>query len=603
MRPTALAVVVWLAALASAGAATPTPAPAQAPPAVHSSEPAQNVRDDAEQQARWFYFTLTGEIAARTGHPGQAYVELLRAARDMDSALLFERVIQVSLDAGQPQQALDAVQAWQDSQPDSLPAQAWRVQLLLGLGGHATQAAQATARLLAMTPEPQRPQAILALGGVFEGMRDPLRALALARRSLAPYAGLAQSQVVIGHLQVLAGQVTAGVARSAAALRADPSLRPAAMILLQHYRVDPMRADSLLQGYFTARPDDDSLRMIWIDAATQAQRDSIALQQGQALALRRPDFAQLWLILGSLQQELGQPRQAERDLQRFLRLSLPEGAAPAASAPAPAASAPVSAPPAPQELQQIYVALSSVALQQGQNGRARQWLQRIAPDQRGTVAVALQQARILVAEGRSAAALRLVRQLPQRDAGQRRQRLLALASLLQDMHQPRRAWRTLEAEMPAWGSDPDYAYETAMAADKAGQRARMQQILRGIVQAHPRYQPALNALGYTLAEQGVDLRQARLLVRRALRLTPGNPFVLDSLGWVEFRLGRLPRAQQLLEQAYAGRNDPEIAAHLAEVLWFRGQTTRASALLRGAWRAAPHDRQVLRAMRRLGLKF
>ncbi len=606
MRHVVLAAASLLAALATPGALPPASADVPAASAAAGSAPAQRARDDAEEQARWFYSTLTGEIAARTGHPAQAYAELLRAARDMDSADLFERAIQVALDARQLQLALQAADAWHEMQPASVRAQAWRVQLLLGMGGHDKEAAAATSRLLAMTPQPRRPEAILALGGVFEGMHDPARALALARRSLAPYAALPQTQVVLAHLQVLAGQVDAGVARAARALQADPGLRPAAMMLLQHYTLDPQRADRLLQGYFAARPDDDSLRMIWVDAATQQQRDSIALAQCQVLASHRPDFPQVWLIMGSLHQQLALPLQAQHDFERYLALSLPAGSpqrellrAPAsASAPA----APVQPAPSADDLRSVYLALSAAALHAGDSERAQQWLQAIGAHAEDP-AVVLQQAKVLAAQGRAQQAVQLVQRLPRGDRAQRQRRLLALADLLQAMHQPARALHALESGMAAWGGDAGYAYETAMAAGGAGRTARMEAILRRIVQAHPDYQPALNALGYTLADHGRELPKARQLIVRALRLSPGNPFVLDSLGWADYRLGHLRRAQASLQQAYAARRDPQIAAHLAQVLWRRGHHARALALLRQAWQAAPKDPGVLRAMRRLGAKF
>ncbi|MHB9051425.1 MAG: tetratricopeptide repeat protein, partial [Thiomonas delicata] len=93
------------------------------------------------------------------------------------------------------------------------------------------------------------------------------------------------------------------------------------------------------------------------------------------------------------------------------------------------------------------------------------------------------------------------------------------------------------------------------------------------------------------------------LVTRALALAPGNPFVLDSMGWVQFRLGHLKRALSALEDAYAARQDPEIAAHLAEVLWAQGDRARARKILQEAYERAPHDEGVKAAMHRTGLRF
>ena len=601
MRP-AVSAALSLAALALVCAIRPAAAEAApALPAATHAAPMQRVRDDAEQQARWFYSTLTGEIASRTGHPEVAYAELLRAARDMDSDDLFERAVAVALGAGHPHEALTAVDIWRDMQPRSLRAQAWRVHLLLGLKRD-DDAVAASARLLAMTPQQQREQTVVALGEMLQGMHDPARALVLARRSLAAYPSMPQAQLVIATLQVQAGQVSGGVALAARALQADPSLRQAAALLLQHYTVDPVRADRLLARYFDSNPSDDALRLAWVESAAQQQRDTVALAQCRVLAQRRAGFAQVWLMLGSLQQQLGQAHAAETSLLRVLQLVEPAATAPQAPvAAASAAQEPAQAVPQ-EDLQRVYLALSELALQQGDTAGSARWLQRIAGSG-SDVAVTLQRAKLLAAQGRGRDAVDLVQALPRASATQRRQRLLALSELLQAMRQPARAYAVLESGMRTWGRDADYAYETAMAAQQAGKVSRALALLRGIVRAHPRYQPGLNALGYTLADRGIELQQARTLIERALRLSPGNPFVMDSLGWVEFRLGHLARARTLLEQALQGRDDPGIAAHLAEVEWRRGAPARARTLLRQAWRAAPHDATVQRVMRRLGLKF
>jgi Flp pilus assembly protein TadD len=103
-----------------------------------------------------------------------------------------------------------------------------------------------------------------------------------------------------------------------------------------------------------------------------------------------------------------------------------------------------------------------------------------------------------------------------------------------------------------------------------------------VIELKPDNAHAHNALGYSLADRKLRLPEARELVQRALALSPGDPFITDSLGWIEFRLGNLPEAVRLLRQAYAARPDPEIGAHLGEVLWALGQQDEA----RRVWREA-----------------
>jgi Flp pilus assembly protein TadD len=105
--------------------------------------------------------------------------------------------------------------------------------------------------------------------------------------------------------------------------------------------------------------------------------------------------------------------------------------------------------------------------------------------------------------------------------------------------------------------------------------AEMETLLRRVIALKPDDAHAHNALGYSLADRGQRLPEARQLIERALQLAPGDPFITDSLGWVEFRLGNKDAALRLLRQAYASRPDTEIGAHLGEVLWALGQRDEA----------------------------
>jgi Flp pilus assembly protein TadD len=114
-----------------------------------------------------------------------------------------------------------------------------------------------------------------------------------------------------------------------------------------------------------------------------------------------------------------------------------------------------------------------------------------------------------------------------------------------------------------------------------------------VIELKPDNAHAYNALGYSLAERKLRLPEARQLIQRALELAPGDPFITDSLGWVEFQLGNLPEAARLLRQAYTTRPDTEIAAHLGEVLWALGQRDEARRVLREA-RGRDGSNEVLR---------
>jgi Flp pilus assembly protein TadD len=110
----------------------------------------------------------------------------------------------------------------------------------------------------------------------------------------------------------------------------------------------------------------------------------------------------------------------------------------------------------------------------------------------------------------------------------------------------------------------------------------MERLLRRVIELRPDNAHAHNALGYSLADRGQRLPEARALIERALELAPGDPFITDSLGWVEYRMGNREAALAHLQRAWAARPDTEIGAHLGEVLWALGRRDEARRIWRDA---------------------
>ena len=130
----------------------------------------------------------------------------------------------------------------------------------------------------------------------------------------------------------------------------------------------------------------------------------------------------------------------------------------------------------------------------------------------------------------------------------------------------------------------------------------MEQLLRSIMARHPDYHHAYNALGYSLADRGEQLPEARRLIEKALEYAPNDPFITDSLGWLTYREGNLPEALALLEHAYRLRDDVEIATHLAEVLLVSGNPERARSLWRAALQRDPDNAVLRETLQRLNVQ-
>jgi Flp pilus assembly protein TadD len=141
-----------------------------------------------------------------------------------------------------------------------------------------------------------------------------------------------------------------------------------------------------------------------------------------------------------------------------------------------------------------------------------------------------------------------------------------------------------------------------MVAEKMGRYDDMERLLRELIAKKPDYQHAYNALGYSLAERNVRLPEAKQLIEKALQLSPGDPFISDSLAWVQYRMGDKAAALHILQTAYKDRPDPEIAAHLGEVLWSMGDRDQAQSVWREGLLQSPDNETLQETLKRLKVK-
>ena len=176
-------------------------------------------------------------------------------------------------------------------------------------------------------------------------------------------------------------------------------------------------------------------------------------------------------------------------------------------------------------------------------------------------------------------------------------------SLLRELKQYQAASDLLTTALAKMPDDTDLLYEQAMVLEKLGKFAEMERLIRRIMTLKPDYQHAYNALGYSLAERNVRLPEARELIKKALEFAPSDPFIQDSLGWVEFRMGNKTEALRILEAAYKQRPDSEIGAHLGEVLWSLGQRERAVVIWKESRLLNADNATLLETVKRLGVKL
>ena len=595
-RPALIGAVALAAAILSSAAAAQPAAPLEPTSPISPTSPAAPIANST-LDALLFYQLLIGELELSEGRAGNGFGVLLDAARRSGDESLYQRAVEVALQARAGDQSLEATRAWRSAKPESLAARRYQAQILLALN-RPDEATEPLAAWLAAVPVIERPGLLASLPRLLQGLADKQRALALTEKLVLPYLdqpGVAvASRVALGRANLAAGtlQQALGLARAAQAAEAGSPLP--VMLALDLLPGTPA-AEGVITDYL-ARPDaEPALQLGYARKLVQSQRFADAGRQLERLTRDKPSLPEPWLSLGALRLELKRPAEAEASLLRYVELvtaaapASPTRATPEAVPANPAEAGPdddddapaASTSGGPADLTAAWLLLSQAAEQRGDVKAAEAWLAKVDSPQR-LLDVQTRRASLLARQGKVKEARALIQAVPERTGDDARAKLMAEAQLLRDIKRWPDAAEVLAAASERFKDDTDLVYEQAMVAEKQEHWPEMEQWLRRVIALKPDHPHAHNALGYSFADRSVRLPEARELIQHALQLAPGDPFITDSLGWVEFRLGNRDEALRLLRQAHGARPDTEIAAHLGEVLWATGQHDEA----RSVWQEA-----------------
>ena len=536
-----------------------------------------------------FYQLLIGEIELNNGQAGVAFQVLLDAARRTADEELFKRVVNIALQARAGDQALMAARAWGETVPTSADAQQSTVQLL-ALMNKPAEVAQPLVALLRLAPAEQRPGLIVGLPRLFQRSPDPKAVLAALGPVLQAQTGPLKPAALYteARLSLNAGENARALALTRELNQAMPEGDDAMQLAVDLLPAEP-QAEALITARLQQKHDQHALRQAYGRALVQAQRPAEAAREFRLLTEATPDNPAPWLALGAIELDLKHVPAAEAALRESLkRLDTP------------AAGSEAEIRARAEGRQQAWLMLSQAAEQRGDLKAAEAALLKV--DGAG-LDVQYRRASLLARQGKLADARKLLQPAADASDTDARGRLLAEAQLLRDQRDYAGSLTVLKTASSRFPEDTDLIYEQAMMTEKVGQFDEMEGLLRKVIELKPDYHHAYNALGYSLAERNTRLPEAKQLIERALKLAPGEPFIVDSLGWVEFRLGNLPEAAKLLRQAHTGRPDAEIAAHLGEVLWASGAQDEARRVWQEATQRDPRNEALRETLDRLKVKL
>jgi tetratricopeptide (TPR) repeat protein len=574
---TAAAVLLGMSVLTQVACTTAggmTTARPQAEQAIEPQEPpadAAAVADSTGEVAtepltqETLYDILLAEIAGQRGRLDISAPHYLQAALDSNDPRVAERAVQIAAYANEYQTALRAARHWLELDPASVEARKMVTALALKLGDM-DEVVRQLDYLVAHSGN--HAEGFELATAVLARHADKAVALAAMEKLASRYPDSPQAHLAVSRLALHADEPERALAAVDAALLMQPDLADAmilkAQILVRQDR--QAQAVATLAEAVEHQPDNASLRFAYGRMLLESDDIEGAKHQFSKVVELEPGNNDAVFSLALLELETGDIKSAERHLNILLERE--------------------------DKLPAVYYYLGYAAEEGGDDDAAVDWYRQVETGDYWTQS-RLHLARIMVKQGRLEDVRHEIQALRRNNPENATDFYLIEGQILSDSELNHEAF---ELYTEALLNDPDnekLLYARALVAEKIDSLDIAIQDLQRILNNDPDNTRALNALGYTLADRTDRYAEALVYIEKAYAQEPDDPAIMDSLGWVHYRLGNLDKAQEFLQQAFKQSGDGEIGAHLGEVLWANGDQDAARRIWNEALENDP-DNPVLR---------
>ncbi|MGA9851410.1 MAG: tetratricopeptide repeat protein [Gammaproteobacteria bacterium] len=539
--------------------------PAHKPPLVPPASPAAFT---TPEQALT-YQVFMGELALQRDNRPVAVEQYAQAAQLSTDPTLAEHATLLAYQAKNDVLALDLSHRWLMLAPKDRNARHFEAILNTRLG-NVDAAVGEFESLLRDVPG----ENLLIVGQLLGEETDARQALPVMQKITAVHPQSAEAHFALSRLALRYHSVTLAVdeARRAVALKPDWD---EAVVLEAQALAAAGRSDEglkLLRARVQAEPSNIGLHLANGALLAQAGHNTQAQAEFAAILKQYPRNPDALYSLGLLALQAGQPGNARNYFMRLLNTT--------------------------QRNNDALYFLGNTAELEKQYSEALQWYEQVDGGQ-NWLSAQINIARVLIAEGKAEAARNYIDSVVAADPDDAVQFRIAEAQLFSDTGDNQTALRVFDQALAENPGDVDLLYGRALMRETLGDVSAAESDLRQILSRQPDNADALNALGYTLTVHSTDYQEARGYIEKALQLKPGDPAIVDSMGWVEYRLGNYPQALGYLRKAYAQFADPDVAAHLAEALWVAGDKQEA----RSVWSTALKQHPGNPALLKLGPRF
>lgn len=525
-------------------------------------------------EAEIMYRILVAEIAGKRGDLATALKNYRLAAITSGDPRVAERATDIALFMGEDHIALETSRRWQQLAPESLLA---RQSLALALLRN-QEIAQAVDYLDSLRAEmvEEEDGGFGAINSILSQVPDTavaaqVMSLLRDRYPASPHALFYYGMAAMGN-----GNTQAALEALSAALTLKPDWSEAHLTraeLLIQLNSSQQALEGLAEA-LESQPEDRSLRVGYARLLIASDQLPEAREQFEWLVEDNPDDGDSLFALGILAAEGEQYDLAVEYLQRVLPLDV--------------------------RTMDTYYELGKVEELRGNFEQARDWYAQVITGERylnAQVRVATMEAKL----GDFQAMTGRFEQLRNNNPESAIALYITESEVLRQEKRYQMAFNLLDNSLQDYPDNHDLLYSRALIAERLDRLDILEQDLRQIIADDPDNGHALNALGYTLADRTDRYEEALGYIQQAIELLPEDAAVLDSMGWVLFRLERPQEALEYLRRAYEGSPDPEIASHLTEVLWVTGEQDAAREVWQRSIETSPEDEHLIEVQERLGL--
>jgi tetratricopeptide (TPR) repeat protein len=534
---------------------------------------------------------LAAEISAQRSAFIPAGKTMLDLAQEVGDVRLARRALEFYLSGGNLAGALESVRLWLRFEPED--AEALSTEMTLSAASGQTSGLT-TALRKKIDEASDKTAAIGQAMAVLARVPDKRAGLAILSTVLqeSQARDTLPAHIAIADLARAAGDAPRALSAAKAALNVAPRSEDAAMRVFEYgLAVDSQQAFRDAQGFTAAHPKARRLRLLMIAQWAERRDFDVAMAELVAMARLAPDDFDLVFMQAQIAYRAKRLPEARSLLEQFVSLQTQHESSTADSLSEQGSG-----------LVDAYQLLSRIAQEQGFFEDAVSLLDKIKePTARHNARV--RQAAIRAQQGRIDDAVALLDSSDPQSLEEEVLTASAGAQMLRDANRALEAIKRLEAANVRLPDNIEIKYELGMLYERNQRLNDTERLLREVIALDPGHAHSYNALGYSFADRNQRLPEALKLITRALEISPNDPFIMDSMGWIKFRLGDYAAAVQYLEKAYRVRPEADIAAHLGEVLWVAGQPEAAKEYLKKGLEKEADNATLLETIKRLGVRF